>query len=476
MVMEIVSGGAPGRGLQGHFQPGWRRSMRNEISCLLLVVSQYLYLGSAANPCPAEEAQAAPPPAAVAGGEANPAGRLRGEIWNFKFKDFPIGAFNGPAATDAEYRVYKECGFNVVITPRYLHYQGYDKLKDALDLAQKHGLAAVMETYTHHVRPWGGKAGKWHRHRSHHPATLPELKWIHQRYGKHPALIGYMLADDVGNLPAPVVETTRWMRENSPHLWPWVCQLTLRTGSLARAGNPLVIPQLYATLHKSHYPPVNRMQYYCGQVDTLRRACFRQGLLPMPMFNVSTWGKPIESDSIVRFQIYASLAYGAQGIWYFTYRDFGSLMNGKPADDTVQAVKALCDAKWYVAQEANHRVAAWGRELLWREVKEIYHTGWCPSDQLQPGPEELIVKMSEDLLVGIPRKQAAPPLAMVVDKRVDDGYQTLPPRDVELSFCGAVESIDILERGKSKTVRGNSVRLFLKAGEGQLLRLNGRGL
>ena len=35
-------------------------------------------------------------------------------------------------------------------------------------------------------------------------------------------------------------------------------------------------PALYATLHKSHYPPMNRMQYYCGQIDGLRRHCLNQ--------------------------------------------------------------------------------------------------------------------------------------------------------------------------------------------------------
>ena len=411
-------------------------------------------------------------------GPANPMSRLRGRRWNFKFKAFPIGAFNGPAATDAEYQVYKECGFNVVITPRYVHYGGYEKVKAALDLAQKHGLAAVVETYTHHTKPWGGQAGTWYRHRSHHPATLAELKWIHERYGRHPAVIGYMLADDVGNLPDQVVETTRWLRDSAPHLWPWVCQLTLRTGSLARAGNPLVIPQLYATLYKSHYPPVNRMQYYCRQVNTLRQSCLGQGLLPQPMFNVSTWRKPIRSDSIVRFQVYASIAYGAQGIWYFTYRDFGSLVSGKPRDDSVEGVKAICDAKWHVAKEANHRVAAWGPHLIWREVREIYHTGkgWELPGDLQAGPDKLIAKMSDDLLVGIPRKDGAAPLAMVVDKRVDDGYKTIKPREVEVTFSQAVKSVDILEKGQSRKVDGRTVKLTLQAGGGQLLRLNGTGL
>jgi hypothetical protein len=362
----------------------------------------------------------------------------------------------------------------VVITPRYAHYKGYDKVTKALDLAKKHGLAALLETYTHHTHAWGGLDGPY-RKRSHHPATLPELKWIHNRWGKHPALIGYMLADDVGNLPGPVVDTTAWMRETTPHLWPWVCQLTLRTGSLARARNPLVIPQLYATLYKSHYPPPNRMQYYCRQVNTLRESCLSQGLLPMPMFNVSTWKNPIKSDSIVRFQIYASIAYGAQGIWYFTYRDFGSLVNGKAKDDTLEAAQAICDPKWHVAKEANHRVAGWGPELRWREVREIYHSGWKTelSGEVQPAKGKLIVTMSKDLLVGIPRKDEAPPLAMIVDKRVDDGYQTIKPRDITVTFSSDVKSIDLLDGEKTRTIDGNRLKLTLPSGGGQLVRLNG---
>ena len=57
----------------------------------------------------------------------------------------------------------------------------------------------------------------------------------------------------------------------------------------------------------------------------------------MPMFNVSTFhpGHPPSSmrgDSVIRFQIYSSLAYGAQGIYYFTYSGLGSLYNGAPGE------------------------------------------------------------------------------------------------------------------------------------------------
>jgi len=94
--------------------------------------------------------------------------RIKERGWDFKFKDFTVSAFCGPNVTDVEYRLYKECGFNVVITPRRLHYHeegetredGYKKVDRALDLAQKHGLAVVLETYAHGHTAWGGVGGR----------------------------------------------------------------------------------------------------------------------------------------------------------------------------------------------------------------------------------------------------------------------------------------------------------------------------
>ena len=67
-------------------------------------------------------------------------------------------------------------------------------------------------------------------------------------------------------------------------------------------------------------------------------------------------------------------------------------------------------------------------------------------------------------------------LAMVVDKRVDDAYNTIKPREVQITFSQAVKSIEILGKGQSRKVNGRTVKLTLKAGGGQLLRLNGTGL
>ena len=79
--------------------------------------------------------------------------------------------------------------------------------------------------------------------------------------------------------------------------------------------------------------------------------------------------------------------------------------------------------------------------------------------------------MDDDLLVGILTKPGAPPLAMVVDKRVHLEPDALGPRKVSIDFGDDVAGVTVLEKGETKEVQGNSVTLTLPAGGGQLLRL-----
>jgi len=405
-------------------------------------------------------------------------GRSPRDGWDFKFKDFVIAAWCPPAPADAEYRFYKEAGFNLVMGPRY-------PLPDqALALAAKHGLMVMIDTYTPNNKPWGGKAGKYTPHPNHHPATLPELKWLHARYGKHPALAGYLLGDDYGALPPELIETSDWLRKNAPHLFPWICQNRFSPQSLAQRGNPLANPQIYPTLYNRDLPAAKQAERFCEALERLRESCLRYDLIAWPMFNVSgiKTNAKIESDSLVRFQVYASLAYGAQGIWYFTYRGYGSLCGGKEggkAFETVEQVKAQLDPKWSVAKRANHRVAAWGPKLLGRKAGQVYHTGPWPARTSpllwrrteRPGPDKLIVRMSDDVLIGVLEKDGHAPLAMVVDKRVDTRFKGTGPRAAEIRFADTVTSIGVPEKAATRTVNGNTIKLDLPAGGGQLLEL-----
>ena len=370
--------------------------------------------------------------------------------WDFAFKDFVIAAWNPPAATDAEYEIYRQAGFNIVMSPRYA-------LPDeALELAQKYSLKLLVDTYTPNEKPWGGTASEYRPHPLHHPATLPELKWLHQRYGDHPALAGYLLGDDYGGLPQELIDTTKFMRENAPYLIPWICQNVMSAESLAKAGNPIMDPQIYPTLYQKDLQVEKQCQLYCDALQKLRMDCLEHNLTPWPMFNVCG----VESDSLVRFQIYSSLAYGAQGIWYFTYA--GGIQKDR-GYETIQEVKQNLLPTWETSARANQQVAEWGEKLLGYTCAGVFHTGWLPSHAAAPGEGKLVEEMSDDLLVGILTKPDEFPIAIVVDKRVDEKFGAIQEREVAVRFASAVT-----EALAEISISGGGGKLLILKGDGVL--------
>lgn len=386
--------------------------------------------------------------------------------WKFAFKDFVLAAWSPPNAAEAEYALYKDAGFNLVMTPRYAF------PRESLDLAHKHGLKVMVDTYTPNDKPWGGQADRYTPHPSHHPATLAELKWLHERIGTHPALAGYLLGDDIGVLPQELIDTTNFLRENAPHLYPWICQCNFSPESLARVGNPLADPQIYPTLYHRNMPAALQRDEFCRDLNRLRQSCRKYHLVSWPMFNIcgsGTFGEyAVVSDSLLRFQPYSALAYGAQGLWYFTFRCLYDNAEGTPKSTPGLAV----------VKEVNHRVAAWGPRLLGCDAVAVFHTGFSDRDALPPGPKQLIRKMSDDLLVGLLVAKDNTVHAIVVDKRVEVKPDELAPREVKVEFSPDVKAVALMPAPgtQARTAQRHGVALTLPAGGGELLKLQGTGL
>lgn len=411
--------------------------------------------------------------AALAGGvgkaHASPASSPRSG-WTFKFKDFVIGAWLGPDRTEAEVRLYKEAGFNVVMVGRYMARGQYalpDEVAQELDLVHKFGLGAMLDTYTQNDKPWGGLAPPSVKG-GHHACSSAELKWIHRRFGKHPALIGYMIGDDQGKMSRRLQECTLFLLNHAPQLMPWVCGV-VPAKDLAAHHNPFVDWQIYPTLYRRNDTAEQQARQYCIAYDRLRRDCQRYDCISWPMFNACG---PGVTDSLLRFPLYAALAYGAQGIWYFTYRT--ALTNGREGQTghTTYAA-ALADVKpnWYVARAANHRVAAYGPCLLGARSTGVFSTGWPVPGAHTPEPGRLVGRMSSNLLVGVLSKPGHGPLVMVVDKRVSKRRNAVPPRLTDLTFSPKVKGVRVLDTSRSTRLAGNHIRLSLAGGEGRLLEL-----
>ncbi len=437
-------------------------------------------------------------PARAAEPPTRPAAKSPRDGWSFRFRKFVIGAWWGPGPTEAEVKLYAEAGFNVVMCGRYMQLEGYgdpNRLPRELALAAKHGLGVMLDTYTRNDRPWGGRAGQVDGHPTHHAASLVELRWLHERVGRHRALVGYMIGDDKSALTPRLADCTSFLRRAAPHLMPWICQNVPNAASLARHGNPIFNVQIYPTLYRPRLPAGELARRYCLAYAKMRRESQRHDLIMWPMLNVARQQKDartgfahLQSDSLVRFPVYAAVAYGSQGIWYFTYN--GGALQAAGRYSTERQVRAALTPLYPVAKKANLRIAAWGPSLLGRTCAGLFATAWArgdwpfADDAASPGPEalaapapgKLVQAMSDDVLVGVLTARGAAPLAMAVDGRASKAFGDLPRRRVTLRFHDAVEGIRVLDGNRSRHVRGRDVHLDLDAGEGQLLELAGRGL
>jgi len=420
-----------------------------------------------------------------------------GAQWDFKFKKFVIGAWWGPSATDAEMKLYRDAGFNVVMAGRYMELDRYGDPARAipeLDLAHKYGLGVLFDTYTRNDRPWGGVVtGGWDSHPLHHAATLPELKWLYERIGRHPALVGFMIGDDQGEVTPRTDACTQFLHSlPKPHLFPWLCGW-IPPENLARHGNPICDPQIYPTLYNWSASAEELAREYAAAYFADSRKCIQYGVMFWPMFNVgSAVGSPdahslacpLPSDSLVRFPAYAAVAYGAHGIFYFCYSG-GNIERVGPWQTPKEARAALTNL-YPVVQRINHRIAAWGPRVLGTTSTGLFGTAFAAkasgapsaaSEGLQrPGPGRLIDAMSPDLLAGVLVAKGRAPLVMVVDCRTSKRFGDLPDREVILRFHPNVSSVRVMEGRQSRDLEAPLVSLRLEAGGGQLLELHGRNL
>lgn len=432
-----------------------------------------------------------------------PADRGPRANWHFRFPHFVIGAWWGPGPTDAEVKLYRECGFNVVMTGRYMQVEDYGDPVQALaelELAHRHGLGVMFDTYTKNERPWGGVAGETDEHPLHHPASLVELEWLYERVGTHPALVGFMIGDDQGSVSGRAADCTRFLYEQGPpHLFPWLCGW-ISPANLAEHNNPIENPQIYPTLYSWEQSAEQHAQAYAAAYAGFSRQCRDHGLLFWPMFNAGHWehGKTADdmfgycaSDSLLRLPGYLALAYGAQGIWYFTYN--GGALQHFGRYETEDEVRAALTPLYEVAQLMNRRIAAWGPRLMGRTSTGLFGTAFgakapdwpfaedtqtlCSAEALTPpAPGKLVESMDDGLVVGILTAHDEPPLAMVVNVRTGKRFAEVPPRNVSVRFSTAVTGIKVLAGSGPRRVRGSRLTIGLEAGGGQLLELEGKGL
>ena len=334
----------------------------------------------------------------------------------FTMREFPIGTWGFPPSYvagkpffDEEYcRDYKASGFNTIIHA----FPWWDKahctmisFDEPMSLAEKTGLKVIIHTSALTTETWGRvdvPVEKYGRPGPLHYVRLPELKWLHERHGSSPALVGYLLNDNCG-LHDYSIECAQWLLENAPGLFPYMSTNPDPVGQ-SRAPMPIVSSQNYPYLYNPDGEEKGLRKALC---DTLERDRAHANRYDMAMWPIITLGN---TPSQIRFQVGSCLAYGAQAVWHFAY--------GPQHWDRKPAHEALQQANRYASTVAGPRV-------LGHRSIGVFHTGEdIANDALRPGPGQLIEAMDEQALVGVlvPEERFAarddtPDYLVVVDKR-----------------------------------------------------------
>lgn len=101
-------------------------------------------------------------------------------------------------------------------------------------------------------------------------------------------------------------------------------------------------------------------------------------------YKASSYSRPAATEAYLRWEAFSALAYGAQGIVYWTY----GLRNSNPVENYTSALVDLKGKKskaWYAAKKVNSDIKRFNDFFYHCNVKEVRHTG----DRIYKGTKKL---------------------------------------------------------------------------------------
>jgi hypothetical protein len=259
---------------------------------------------------------------------------------------FIISAWCGPEGNLERYKEYTDCGFNVVLNAP----------KEQIALAKAVGIKAIAS---------GG------------PADVPE-------YSKDPTVVGVFLTDEPdASKFVELGKLSRAIQKANPRYIPYI-NLLPTYASPEQLGTPtyeehirrfidVCKPPLVSWDHYALYGSCERPDYF-QNLEIVSRLCreagtpFVQIILSVPHFS---YRDPNEAD--LRWQAYTSLAYGAKGIFYFTYITPPGGWRNAIIDEKGQRT-----AKYEYIRRLNRKMKALGPLLVKLDGVRAAHTDPLP--------------------------------------------------------------------------------------------------
>ncbi len=386
-----------------------------------------------------------------------------------KCPSFAIICFPGPPASDIKvehYETIRRANFNLVL-PSF-RYDDEQQLQ-MLDHCQSTGLRGVVNVKRLAPPTADGPA----------PANWKELvQSAVDRFAKHPALYGYMIRDEPNaEVFSQLGRVAAEFRQADPvhdicvNLFPiYASSEQLGTASYEQYLDEFLGTVKPPALCYDHYPFMRHgedRQDYFHNLEVARRACLKHRT-PLWIVVLSSWWQHFRTptDAELRWQAYGALAYGIQGIAYFTYW---------PAKDDYAAIVDYGGAPqplYESMRRLNQELAVLGTQLAKMRSVDVYHVGHDIPAGCQPLPK--------DSWLGI---SGRPPLAIGLFKSEDGGkYVLLMNRNCDraetamLRFPSDTTAVSLADSTtgnfKELVLQGDKCRIAIPAGTGHLLALH----
>jgi len=244
---------------------------------------------------------------------------------------------------------------------------------DALDLAQRHGLKAVLGQI--------GLDPQTLRDRANHAAVAEAIR----RFSSHPALWGYFVGDEMleGQLPAVAALADFARRHDPAHpllvtLLPsdaWVGP-ALASGDYTGYVERFVRAVRPAVLCFAHFPfrEKGTGEFYFENLELIRRVARDHGVPFYPTLQAAGWkGMRAPTEGELRWLVYTSLAYGAKGVVWFRYW-------GAPAGSRQGILEpdGQVTERYPIVAGLNAELRALGPVLMGLRSVAVHHTGSVP--------------------------------------------------------------------------------------------------
>lgn len=323
---------------------------------------------------------------------------------------------NGSVDIDTRFAQVSEANFNMImIAP------GCSKLH--MDLAQKHGLKAMVEDSRMNdiARDYVGEPTQ--------DVIEKNLKAIIADWSSHPALWGYSIIDEPNTSKnTRITAILNYLKENDPKHVGFINMLP-NYASKAQLGSADYVSYLenyLSTVKPSHLA----FDHYTIHADGTMGSGYFQNLewcrdaalahnLPLvttiASMRFDIFADPDEGE--LRWQIYTSIVYGARGLMYFEF--FVPTFASPDFQDGLVDRNGNLTKKYYYSQKINAEVMALSPVLMSLKSTGVYHTG-APQDGTKPlsSTGKLLIKSVEngEFVVGLFKHKNSAIYAMIVNR------------------------------------------------------------